>query len=57
MNFLIRFGFNEFVESLPTGSTVYSIAYSEGLAEKAEPVVLLTSDGGMRPDYRPPHAL
>lgn len=46
MNFLIRFGFNDFGESLAAGSTVFGIAYSEGAAEKAEAVVLLTSDGG-----------
>src|SRR6267142_5292508 len=47
MNFLIRFHFTEFLEGLAAGSTVYSVAYSEGPIEKAEAVVLLTSDAGI----------
>ncbi|HWN11633.1 MAG TPA: hypothetical protein VNO50_20565 [Pyrinomonadaceae bacterium] len=47
MHFIIRFSFKNFVEGLSAGSTVYSIAYSEGSSDKAEAVVLLTSDGGI----------
>ncbi|HEV7682491.1 MAG TPA: hypothetical protein VGO68_10250 [Pyrinomonadaceae bacterium] len=47
MSFLIRLTLDSFVEGLPTESTVYMAGYTETTDEKAEGIILLTSNGGI----------
>lgn len=50
MSFLIRLGFDSFVEGLTAGSTVYTVGYVETVDERAEAVIVLTSNGGAESD-------